>query len=418
MNKVIFVLFFLLNASSFWNTAVCQKNISKENIAKNYQPDAVFLHPEYLVYHQNDSLSSLYYLYDLTEFEYRANSDSTQFTANYSIQYQVFANYEGKILLDSNSFYFIDTTNFGKNNSQIGHFDLKVFRGGNYILKVVLNDLISNTSVSRIIEIDKSEKFGLQDFYLKAEDGLPIFLNVVDKDQKFQLVCNQESIQKLYVRRFESSTSPTPPPMNGNVSSKRKIASDSSFILEMKNGFSDYTSISEQGLYFVSVDSASEIGFTIRRFTKKFPYINSPMQMLMPLRYLCSTPEFKQMLNNPDKKKAVDDFWLKITGNEERARNQIAIYYNRVQNANKLFSGMQEGWMTDRGMIYIVFGPPEAVFKNYDAETWIYGEASKALSVKFNFIKQDNPLTNNDYLLDRSQSFSGPWNSAIEIWRR
>ena len=37
-------------------------------------------------------------------------------------------------------------------------------------------------------------------------------------------------------------------------------------------------------------------------------------------------------------------------------------YYRRVRFANEEFTQYKDGWKTDRGMIYILFGPPNQVF--------------------------------------------------------
>ena len=31
-----------------------------------------------------------------------------------------------------------------------------------------------------------------------------------------------------------------------------------------------------------------------------------------------------------------------------------------------------EGWRTDRGLVHIIFGTPNSIYKNDDTETWIY----------------------------------------------
>ena len=36
-------------------------------------------------------------------------------------------------------------------------------------------------------------------------------------------------------------------------------------------------------------------------------------------------------------------------------------YFQRVEYVNEHFSGWQPGWETDRGMIYILFGPPDEI---------------------------------------------------------
>lgn len=415
-SKLRIQFIFLLVITSL--NLVSQKNISKENIAKNYQPDAVSLHPQYLVFHQNDSVSLLFYQIDMTELSYLANYDSTSFLSQFKISYILYSNFESKSIIDSGSVLLLDTANHGKNNSQIGQIAFQAKRGLQPVLRVTMEDLNTNNSVSKLIPILKEKTLSNQDFYIKASDGLPVFINAIERNQPIQIVCSNAQLTRLFFRRFEEIKVPASPPMAGNGQLNKNIKSDSNFWLSINDGLSEVIRLTTQGLYFVSIDSLSKTGFTINRFTKGFPYIGSPMQMLMPIRYLSSNAEFKDLLENENKKEAVDNFWIKITGNEKRAKQQVSIYYNRVQNANILFSAMGEGWMSDRGMVYIVFGPPEAVFRSADIETWVYGEASKSLQVKFNFRKQDNPLSDNDFLLDRSQIYSSSWINAIEIWRR
>jgi len=44
--------------------------------------------------------------------------------------------------------------------------------------------------------------------------------------------------------------------------------------------------------------------------------------------------------------------------------------------ANYFFTSYKPGWMTDRGMIYIVLGPPVILHKGDDFEEWIYYNSS------------------------------------------
>ena len=53
-------------------------------------------------------------------------------------------------------------------------------------------------------------------------------------------------------------------------------------------------------------------------------------------------------------------------------------YYARVEYAKKNFQSFLEGWRTDRGMVYIRFGPPQNVERhpfdsdNKQYEIWYY----------------------------------------------
>ena len=109
--------------------------------------------------------------------------------------------------------------------------------------------------------------------------------------------------------------------------------------------------------------------------------------MLQPLRYITTIDEYDEMRNAVDVKLAVDNFWLNNAGNPTRARSMIQKYYGRVVDANKYFTSYHEGWKTDRGLIYMVYGPPRIVYRGKDVEEWIYGEKGNNNSIRFQFVK-------------------------------
>ena len=82
--------------------------------------------------------------------------------------------------------------------------------------------------------------------------------------------------------------------------------------------------------------------------------------------------EYRQILSSQKIKLEIDNFWLKTSGSTERARELIKIYYNRVKYANEYFTSDREGWKTDRGMIYVLFGPPAKLYKSDNEEKWVY----------------------------------------------
>ncbi|MCE9540005.1 MAG: GWxTD domain-containing protein, partial [Bacteroidetes bacterium] len=91
---------------------------------------------------------------------------------------------------------------------------------------------------------------------------------------------------------------------------------------------------------------------------------------------------------------------------------------NRVQDANLYFTSYLEGWKTDRGMIYLIYGSPNVTYKTANSETWIYGEENNINSLSYTFSKTNNPFTNNDFTLDRSVVYKQSWYTAVDIWRQ
>ena len=91
-----------------------------------------------------------------------------------------------------------------------------------------------------------------------------------------------------------------------------------------------------------------------------------------------------------------------------RARAMIHKYYSRVVDANNYFTSYHEGWKTDRGLIYIVYGPPKIVYRGKDIEEWLYGEKGNNNSIRLQF----------DYSLVKSPSYKEKWYNIVNTWRR
>jgi len=109
---------------------------------------------------------------------------------------------------------------------------------------------------------------------------------------------------------------------------------------------------------------------------------------------------------------------LKLNPDLASARELIRVYYNRVFYANLYFSSYKEGWKTDRGMIYIIFGPPRMLERDSEKETWTYFSRKGGNTAIFEFNRKENQFTNLDYQLERNTNSSSFWREAIESWRK
>ena len=140
--------------------------------------------------------------------------------------------------------------------------------------------------------------------------------------------------------------------------------------------------------------------------------------MIKSLVYICSTTDYRYLNNEPDQKTVLDEFWFDKTEDLERSRELIRIYYNRAFFANLYFTSYKEGWKTDRGMIYIVYGPPNIVYKTDIDEKWIYLGKRKTAIMEYTFLKEENnPFTNDNYQLNRGVGAATYWGRAMEAWR-
>jgi GWxTD domain-containing protein len=124
-----------------------------------------------------------------------------------------------------------------------------------------------------------------------------------------------------------------------------------------------------------------------------------------------SKEEFESCKQAQEKKAAIDKFWLTIGGSNERARELLKRYYGRVKEANKYFSSYTQGWKTDRGMIFIIYGHPTNNYRASGAEVWVYGTEGSPSAQRFVFKKTQNPFslkTQNSIIVDQSIRLEDP----------
>jgi GWxTD domain-containing protein len=103
------------------------------------------------------------------------------------------------------------------------------------------------------------------------------------------------------------------------------------------------------------------------------------------VRYIISGQEKKAFLALPPSERIrfIDEFWKKRDLDPSTEINEFKTeYLKRISEAKHLFSeGGTSGWLTDRGRIYILLGPPEQretyprgySFYSQPSEVWHYG---------------------------------------------
>lgn len=174
------------------------------------------------------------------------------------------------------------------------------------------------------------------------------------------------------------------------------------------------------GMYLYKIPGRQErISAIDTEKSPQFPMITKLSEMPGPIRYLCSKEEFDRIQQSHEgPENAFDKFWIRSGGNKAKAKELIKIYYSRVQDANHHFTSYAEGWKTDRGMIYLVFGHPNTIITDATLETWIYGSISDPQALKFDFEIKEDPIWGDIYLLKRSENYRGAWENQVTQWRQ
>lgn len=95
--------------------------------------------------------------------------------------------------------------------------------------------------------------------------------------------------------------------------------------------------------------------------------------------------KLKDSKTNEDKLKNFLEFWKKKDPSPNNEENEVFNeYFRRVAYANDNFSNYNEGWRTDRGMVYIILGAPNNIDRHpfeYDSkpyEVWEYYELNRS----------------------------------------
>ena len=161
----------------------------------------------------------------------------------------------------------------------------------------------------------------------------------------------------------------------------------------------------------------SELSLRIHGRRPHFPSLAESEDLIAPLRYIAARSEYQRLTTAEHPKLALDDFWLACSSSPEAARSLLQTYYARVEEANVAFSGLSEGWRTDRGMIHVVFGVPQRIRKDTWNEYWVYGEEGTANALMFHFRRRGLSLDGNAFELQRSLQFRSVWERGVSNWR-
>ena len=83
------------------------------------------------------------------------------------------------------------------------------------------------------------------------------------------------------------------------------------------------------------------------------------------VRYIITDEErsaFKQLSNDEERDNFIENFWARRDPTPDTVENEFKEeHYRRIAYANEHFAAGIQGWRTDRGRIYIVYGPADEV---------------------------------------------------------
>jgi GWxTD domain-containing protein len=267
-------------------------------------------------------------------------------------------------------------------------------------LDYVITDQNRNSSIKDAIEIRDVLVWNLHENWpmsgSNATIGTPI--KIVSEDVITWNVSHVVPVKSLPAPPFSRYRNP----LDTLTAFPHSVIDDSWIVL---NGVQKFTSPS------------SDIEIVIHGRNIDFPKAKDVLFLVESTRYIATRREYSAMQNASHPKEALDEFWLSCGKSPEKTKELIKIYYSRVEEANRYFSGLQEGWRTDRGMIHIIHGIPNRVRRDYWNEFWTYGEEGTSNTLTFRFKRRRHDFDNNRFRLERNIIFRTTWDRMITSWR-
>ena len=272
--------------------------------------------------------------------------------------------------------------------------------------KKVLNDLAVKFRGAKL-----SERFAL----FEKTGQVPMLQNYVNTNDTILIKDINKTVRPLYVMRYKHDFEAASSPMNTTPrNAPRTLGVDTTFMINTSLPLA----FKEEGLYYMTEDTTETSGMGLVVTNKRFPKMTRPIELIRPVMYMSQNQEINELLATQDPKKSLDRYWLTLmNGNTDLAKRSISVFYHRVEEANRLFTSYKEGWKTDKGMIFIIMGPPDRVQRSKDREVWVYAQRANFSEINFTFNRRPNQFVDDHYELQRYVEYQPIWYPMVEAWR-
>jgi GWxTD domain-containing protein len=398
--------------------ASCSKNYytpdRKWNLSVIYNPTKSRIHPSFKIYHNTRNTSVLFAKIYTSELYFQPLGQNGEQISELSVNYTLVQTGEDKhVVADSGTF---NTTIYKKSagKSYLTQIPIKAEQGKTYHLKIITRDKYRKNFNLTFIDVDKRKDFGQQFFNVTQVDGNPLFKNVVIGESALRILHSQPASDQLFISYYKNDSSLPKPTFAVSQDEILYSRPDSLYIIKYTPELA--FSLVNEGVYFLQFDTTLNEGISLTKFNPEFPKIQNPVDLIEPLAYITTTAEYNKLKSSKNYKLAADKYWMRVGGGTDRGKELIRIYYNRVYFSNYYFSTTKPGWKTDRGMVYIVYGPPHNLKKTADTETWYYYHQRGGESISFSFKYNPSKYFLNQYKLVRSESHTWHWREAVYAW--
>ncbi|MCR5456044.1 MAG: GWxTD domain-containing protein, partial [Bacteroidales bacterium] len=386
-----------------------------QQLALMYNPYSTSIHPKVFAKKHNLEDIELYVVINDGELLFsKANAQKSN-TASVKIFYKIMESYEKTALIDSCT----RTVNFTKESSPKTYsikLKIKPQELKKFVIQTTVTDLLRGKMSIHFTEIDKTDPFSEDNYMITKYPSMqPLAEHYIKKGDAVRVdyLCSTKYPSIISGSKAHELTIPLSP-----YSSDPAVEDTTIFYNTMEENASYVMHGNTTQLYAATADTNYNRNLVLPCFDGDFPNIDTPDEMMLPIAYLATPEEFAAIRKSTAKKLAVDDFWYSCTHDIRRAKELIKVYYSRAIISNLLFTDYRKGMLTDRGMIYIVLGPPKMLAITSTSEVWTYNDNKSGQKVRFVFRRTRTKLCGEKYILRRSTEFKPIWDRAVGSWRK
>lgn len=404
-----------------------QQAIDPKDLSYLYNPTKNPINPRYSVINQSDETSEFNIKFFPADLFFSEANPRGVPMALMLVTVKVYNVTSGTSLADTAMLNLSIVKEAGK-QEYVYTLPIKVEKGLKYMAEIKILDKLRLTVVQAFVPFNTLSDLNKYNFLARGHfEKNELFNPVLRENEYVNLVYTRGPADSLFISFYKPFRPvPDPPSM---LMPEKTLDYNPDTIIRIPYSADLPIMFPREGIYLCSVNKNSREGFTFFNLGHDFPSMTTPQAMIEPLAYLASQDEINSLRFAVKPKMAMDDFWIKLGGNVDKSRELIRIYYTRVLYSNYYFTSYKEGWRTERGMIYIIYGPPDKVYKSSEGESWGYRKPvmrsswGGRFSVKddflyFNFRKKENVFSDNDFFLSRSETLVTFWDQAIISWRK
>ena len=424
---ILLLIIIVLMVAGLNSCKTTQTTVDYKDLSYLYNPTKSVMNPRFNVINKTDESSELSVRFSNSDLFFSEANPQGIAAAMIMITVKLYNITQGKALTDTS----VLNLNIIKDTGRLEYVfmvPLKVEKGVEYLAEVKILDRLRLIVSQSFVQFNTQSYYNRYNFRVQGHFGKnELFSPVLRKDEYINLVYSRGHVDSLFISFYKAFKEvPDPPSM---LLPEKTLDYDPIKVVAVAYSDTLPMMFPKEGVYLCSVDRNIKDGFTFLNLGATFPKLTTPEVMIEPLAYLASQDEMSELSSVAKPKAALDEFWIKCGGNVDKARELIRIYYTRVLYSNYYFTSYKEGWRSERGMIYIIYGPPDKVYKTPDGESWGYkkpvikskwgGRFTVTDSyLFFNFKKRDNIFTDNDFYLSRSETLVTYWDKAVASWRK